>query len=1203
MKNKILISRLVMNLLGKCSLAFICIFSVIGVQAQEIRGDVLYRIVSLTGTVLDNHLDPNNSSRIYLEEEDKGADGQYWRLVRNGETYVIYNPFNMKSLDAGISAENEYQMCVWDYSRRNENQQFVLIPQGEGQYAIKSNLNGRFLYASTINAGALLRLEQERALTFVLKKTSKRLPPENAHGRHEWENEQILGVNKEPGHVTYIPFPSVGELQKDDYFDKPWKEPKSAYYLSLNGKWKFNWVKQPSERPVNFYRVGYDVSDWSEIEVPSCWELKGYGTPIYTNVNYPFKNKPALILPQKGFTNEREPNPVGSYRRTFTVPQNWDGKEIFLHFDGVYSGFYVWVNGKKVGYSQGANNDSEFNVTRYIRPGNNVVAVEVYRWTDGSYLEDQDMFRLSGIHRSVYLYAVPKLHVLDFHLSSEFMENDYSNAVFGVNAFIKNFTNRASGAGVIDVVLMDNEGNLVANMSQLVANIEAKAIHRVTLKAEVSNPLLWSAETPNLYNVIVSLKDSDGNVTEAIAAKFGFREIEIKNKRVYINNKQVFFRGVNRHDTHPKHGKSVPVESMIEDILLMKRHNINTVRTSHYPNDPRLYALFDYYGLYVMDEADCENHGNHAISDLESWKLAYIDRITRVIQRDRNHPSIIFWSLGNEGGGGSNFDQAYMCAKELDPTRPVHYEGKNSAADIDSHMYPDILRMMRFDRVDTDRPYFLCEYAHAMGNAPGNLFEYWDYIENQSLRMIGGCIWEWVDHGLNMPGRSDDQYYYGGDFGDKPNDGNFCMDGLVTPDRRVTAKLKEVKKVYQCIRIQSVDLKYGIFRIENKYDFTNLNQFLVAWNVTEDGYVKLFGELPILQVEPDESCEVTIPMDFAMEAGKEYFLNFEVILRRDMNWVSAGHVVASEQFALNERPVPSPVLLPVDVEMPDICEQNNVLIVKGKEFSIGFDKSSGFLNSLQYAGREMIYNNHPLIFNYYRSIDNDRYTDQEYHEMECVLSRFEFVVDSGLKAVFVKTEHEACIQTKPLVCVPYEVMYIVYANGIIDVKAHFIKPENAEVVRRLGLQLVLAPELEEVCYFGHGPHENMPDRIQSAYVGLYYTTVTNMEAEHYMRPQSMGNREDLRWISFDDGKNCGVKITSLDRMGCSALHFHDRDLRSAKHDFELNDLRKKEIYVNLDCVQQGCGNASCGPLPLPKYMIPEKTPVAYSFRIEPVADK
>lgn len=483
------------------------------------------------------------------------------------------------------------------------------------------------------------------------------------------------------------------------------------------------------------------MSSWKEIPVPSNWEMHGYGTPIYSNFTYPFKNNPPFIQPEKGYTNEIEVNPVGSYRRNFIIPSDWDGKEIFLHFDGVYSGMYVWINGQKVGYSEGANNVAEFNITEYVKTGDNIIAAEVYRWTDGSYLEDQDMFRLSGIHRSVYLFATPKVHIRDYHLMSEFDGDDYSKAEFKIETSVKNYDKKLSQANTINVSLLDNKGQEVASVVKEIQKLKSGEEQIYNLQALVNNPLLWSAEKPNLYTAIVTMKDVKGHVLEAMSSKFGFRKIEIKNKRVYINNEPILFKGANRHDIHPRYGKAVPVESMLEDILLMKAHNLNTIRTSHYPNDPRMYAMFDYYGLYVMDEADIENHGNYSLNDTPSWLAAYLDRMERVMRRDRNHPSIIFWSMGNECGHGQNFNEIYKMAHQLDPSRPIHYEGKNGAADIDSHMYPSIESMANFDQQKSEKPYFICEFLHSMGNSPGNIAEYWDYIENKSQRMIGGCIW------------------------------------------------------------------------------------------------------------------------------------------------------------------------------------------------------------------------------------------------------------------------------------------------------------------------------------------------------------------------------------------------------------------------------------------------------------------------------
>lgn len=1166
--------------------------------AQEIKESILYKIVSPSGLVLDNRESPTNSSHVYLAKDQKAAKGQYWRIVRGEDgVYVVYNPFNIKSLDIG--AGDGSILGIWDYSRSNENQQWRIEKEGK-EYIFKHNKTGNYLTTKgPEKAGEKLHTLPEVSYAWKLVPTSEKIPPETVHGKYEWENEQIFAVNKEEGHVTYIPFPSVESLKADPYFEKPWEVPGSSLFQLLNGSWKFNWVKQPSERPVNFYKKDYDVSSWKEITVPSNWEMLGYGTPIYTNVNYPFKNQPSLIQPQKGYTNEIEPNPVGSYRRNFNLPSDWDGKEIFLHFNGVYSGFYVWVNGEKVGYSQGANNDAEFNITRYVKPGENMVAVEVYRWTDGSYIEDQDMFRLSGIHRDVYIYAVPKVHIRDYQLEAEFTNNNYSSCIFDAKAFVKNYDKKTSAGGKMEIQLLDPSGNVVKEASHPLKAQKAGEENLYQTRLEVMNPLLWSAEKPNLYTVIVSLKDDKGNETEAMTSKFGFRDIEIKNKRVYINNQQVFFRGVNRHDTHPEFGKAIPVESMIQDILLMKRHNINTVRTSHYPNDPKLYALFDYYGLYVMDESDLENHGNHGISDMENWRPAFLDRITRVIQRDRNHPSVIFWSLGNEGGGGINFDAMYKRAKELDPVRPVHYEGKNSAADIDSHMYPDIPRMTNFDQRETQKPYFLCEYAHSMGNAPGNLFEYWDYIENQSNRMIGACIWDWADQGLNKYGEPRNRYYYGGDFGDTPNDGDFACNGLTTPDRRVTAKLLEVKKVYQYIRINPVDLREGKVRIANGYDFTDLDEFDIAWNITGDGQIIESGTLAPMKLAPKQKDILRIPYRTQLTSGNEYFLNIYFSLRQPAIWAEKGHPVASEQIAMNSRPAP-PAINTAHTGPLNTTEQNNILQVSGDNFTVRFNTQTGLLTSLNYDGKEMLHAGKGPEFNWFRSINNDRYLDTHYYETVYNSPLFTWQKSGDNTSVTILSDHQAVIQSPSPITINYLVKYTVYSTGAVDVNTTFTKPEQADIIRRLGLQIVLPQEFENITYFGHGPHENYVDRIQSAYIGIYNNTATGMEVERYVRPQSMGNREDIRWVTFSNNNKKGIKITSLNKVNFSALHFQDKDIWNAGHDFKLDEIRTPEIYVNLDCLQQGLGNASCGDPPLDKYMISVNTPVNYAFRIEPL---
>ena len=1190
------------NSLKTCLFLTTALFWNNSIKAQDLNPEVLYRIISPSGLAVDNKEIPDNDARIFLSKVNKNSKGQLWKITKlpNG-AYLITNPYNGKAIDNGNIQDGAGNAVLqWTEGRGNLNQHWTFQVSGMGTYQIINRITGMALaYNGDDAIGSMLYQIPNSSQLWKLEETSVKTPKEKiVRGKYEWENETIFAVNKEPGHATYTVYPNVESLKTDPKFETPWLYPQSEYYLSLNGNWKFHWVKQPSERPVNFYKENYDVSGWKEIPVPSNWEMQGYGTPIYTNITYPFKNNPPLIQSQKGYTSEIEPNPVGSYRRTFDIPDDWNGKEIFLHFDGVYSGIYVWVNGGKVGYSEGANNDAEFNITQYVKKGKNTIAAEVYRWTDASYIEDQDMWRMSGIHRDVYVYATPKLHVHDYFLKSEFDGNDFSAAKFKAELSLKNYG--GSEEGIVEVTLLDPQGKTVTTLKNNVSVPKKEKEAESLVETIVKNPMLWSAEKPNLYTVIVNLKDKNGNELEAMSSKFGFRKIEIKDKRVYINNEQVFFKGTNRHDTHPVHGRYIPIESMIEDIVLMKKHNINMVRTSHYPNSPKMYAMYDYYGLYIMDEADCENHGNGSISDKPSWEAAYVDRIYRVISRDKNHPSVIFWSLGNEGSNGVNFDAMAQKAKEMDPSRPIHYEGKNSVADIDSHMYPDLDRMARFDWENSDKPYFLCEYVHSMGNSPGNIAEYWDYIENQSQRMIGGCVWDWVDQAITKFGGPENHYYYGGDFGDLPNDGDFVNNGLTTPDRRVTAKLLEIKRVYQYIKFRPVALVSGKIEIENKYDFTNLGEFDIYWEILKDGVISETGTLSPVNLSPNEKTIITIPYNKNLENGKEHFLNIGFTQRSAKSWVEAGHEVAKEQFALSIRPS---IEIKKENSIPSIfaTSTNQALTFTGNGFSTSFNLSTGKMTSLVYGDKEMIENGNGLALNWYRSVNNDKYTDQNYYEPTFNKPFVDYKMDESGTFATVYVDSRATISARRTSFdIPHTIKYTVYGDGTVDIDASFTKPAEAQIVHRLGLQMVMPQAYEKVQYYGRGPHENYSDRKQSALFGLYNTTARDMEAEHYVRAQSMGNRDDVRWFTITDSNNKGLKITSKGHMEFSVLHMTDNDLWSAKHDFMLDSIRKPEVYVNIDYIQQGLGNASCGPLPMKKYMIPENQPLNYSFRIEPI---
>ncbi|MBO9732620.1 MAG: DUF4981 domain-containing protein [Chitinophaga sp.] len=1179
-----------------------CICTTFYVNAQQVNPARLYKISTPAGLVLDNDDNNANEVQLTLAKDKKNAEGQVWQLtpLPNGY-YLISNPFNNKGIDNDNRQDGTGNPVIqWDKNPGNDNQQWKLTILGTGDYLITQKVSKMNLAIDgTEKEGAVIYQLPDQPQAWRLRATSMQAPKEiqAKKGVNDWENENIFAINKEPGHTTYIPFPDVESLKADNYFQHPWETPGSSLFLSLNGNWKFNWVKQPSERPSNFYKPGYDVSAWKEIPVPSNWEMYGYGTPIYTNITYPFKNNPPFIQPQKGYTNEKEPNPVGSYRRNFTLPPNWNGKEVFVHFDGAYSGLYVWINGNKVGYSQGANNVAEFNITRYLKPGNNTIAAQVFRWTDGSYIEDQDMFRLSGIHRDVFLFATPATHVRDYTLTAAFPGSDLTQATFQAKVFVHNYGQQASQAVTAEVTLLKPDGSVAAVMSQQIPNVHPGAEHEADLTTAVASPLLWSAETPALYDAIMVLKDNKGNTLEAMSAKFGFRKIEIKDKRVCINNEQVFFKGVNRHDIHPQFGKAVPVATMMQDVLMMKQYNINTIRTSHYPNDPKMYAMFDYFGLYVMDEADLECHGNQSISNDLNWLPAFTDRIVRMIQRDKNHPAVIFWSMGNESGNGQNFDSLCNTARKLD-SRPIHYEGKSEAADMDSHMYPSLAGMSNYDQAPSARPYFLCEYAHSMGNAMGNLAEYWDYIENKSQRMIGGCIWDWVDQGINMSGRPREHYYFGGDFGDRPNDFDFSCNGLTTPDRRVTAKMIEVKKIYQYIKSELLAANPAKIAVTNKYDFLNLDQFTAHWDLLKDGVKVESGDLAVPGTPVNSRTVLTIPYKTRLEKGSEYFVNLYFQLKHDAVWAKAGHIVAQEQFALNERqPLATPEMN-TSAKIQTITQGNN-LIISSDSLKVVFDTTTGIMTSLRYAEKEMIYQQQGFAFNWYRSFNNDKYVDQHYYPTAINKALFTSRISDNGKSITVLVNASAIIGSKTPVNVPYLVRYEIYANGVIDVDATFNTPAARSIVHRLGLRAALTPGMENISYYGNGPYENYSDRLQSAFMGVYQTTATGMEAEHYVRSQSMGNRENIRWVTISDNSGTGLKISAKNHLSFSALHLTDEDLfLNSLHDFELEKYRKPQIFLNLDCLQQGVGNASCGPEPLPQYTIPPNTTISYSFRIE-----
>ena len=1163
-------------------------------MAQQFNKNQGYRLEIGDGLALDCQ-----NGTITFSPSNKKAMTQVWQIHSSSREgyWILVNPYGQIALDNGNHGTNEGEVLTWETNAGNPNQQWNIQKQTDGAYTLTCAAGGLKLgYNDTCQPGGhvwqVKASDSSVNVKWNLVKTDLKVvaEAEAQTSKHEWENQFIYGINKEPGRATMLLYANEKEMQKDDAYHKPWLWPNSSLRLMLNGKWQFNWVPSPEERPADFYKTNYDASAWKTIQVPSCVEMLGYGTPIYTNVTYPFKNQPPFIRGQEGYTVVKEPNAVSSYRRTFEVPAQWNGREIYLHFNGIYSAAYVWVNGQKVGYTQGPNNDAEFNVTKYLKIGQqNLVCVEVYRWSDGSYIEDQDMFRLSGIHRDVYLEARQKVQVQDAYLTSRFGRKGYRQVTMNIDLTLQNLDKKTQDA-IVECKLYDPKGQLIQICKMTAANLlkgEKRTIHPNFM---VRQPELWSAETPNLYTVDIKV---NGDIS---TQKYGFRKIENRNGQVFINGKRVMFKGADRHDTHPVYGKAVPVESMIEDILLMKRYNLNTVRTSHYPNDPRMYALYDYYGIYTMDEADVECHGNHSISKNPSWEGQYVDRQERMVLRDRNHASVIFWSMGNECGGGNNFVASKKAIQALD-NRLIHYEGMNEVADMDSRMYPSIDHMMKLDKQENlqGRPFFLCEYAHAMGNSIGNLKEYWDYIEFKSKRMIGGCIWDWVDQSLCKYGEPQTNMYYGGGFGDYPNDHDFCCNGIITADRHVTPKLLQVKKVYQYVDFRKTD--EGKIRIRNRYCFHDLSAYNLKYELLRGGRVIKSGVTSMPAVQPGDSIDVDMPVTLPESEDRydtdAYHLNLSLELKEATIWAPAGHSVASEQICLMNKMASDLVFNNDSGNKVTSSETDDAIIFKGKDFSFGISKKTGAIIDLTYSGKQMVSGEENFLFNGYRSINNDRVGNLN-------------VKREGIYVKLIEKDGVTKVITTQIVKggkdsrskVPVVTEYEIASDGRIIVTSTITNNETNDDFHRLGLLAFLDKSLENVEYLGRGPMENYPDRKDCAFVGCYTTTVSGMQ-EEYIKPQSMGERCDVNWVKLTDNKGQGISIIALENTFMfSAQHYTDEDLWQTKYLHELNKIRKSEVVLHLDAAMRGLGNASCGPGPLKKYEI-EKGMHKLHFCISP----
>ena len=1010
--------------------------------------------------------------------------------------------------------------------------------------------------------------------------------------QHDWENPRLLSRNRESAQATLVPFADEASALVRERNTSP-------FFKLLNGQWRFFYAPTIQALPTGFETADFEDTQWDTIPVPSNWQMHGYGKPNYTNVAYPYPVDPPHV-PQE--------NPVGLYRRGFSLPAHWGGRHVFLTFEGVDSAFYVWLNGHPVGYSQGAHIPSEFNLTPYLVQGENSLVVQVFQWSDGSYLEDQDMWRMSGIFRDVYLTATPAVHLRDVRIRTP-LSKDYKDATLDVQVSLRNYTARPMSGFKVNTRLLDAEGaGVIQQVLDAPSPLEAGQEVTLSSQAAISSPHLWSAEDPYLYTLVLSLLDPTGAVTEVESFRVGFRQVEVKDQQLLINGVSVKLKGVDRHDTHPDLGHAVSYESMVKDITLMKQHNVNTVRTSHYPNDPRWYDLCDLYGIYIVDEADLECHGfgftenENRISDDPEWEQAYVDRAERMVQRDKNHPCVIIWSLGNESFYGCNHDAMAAYIRAHDPTRLIHYERAQDAklVDIVSTMYPKVDRLIEEGKkTDDPRPFFMCEYAHAMGNGPGNLKEYWDAIYAHP-RLIGGCIWEWVDHSIRRHTETGEEWFaYGGDFDDYPNDGNFCIDGLNFPDRNPHSGLIEYKKIIEPVKVEAVDLRTGKVRVTNRYNFLSLKHLDVAWNVTCDGDLLQQGTLAPLDIPAGGEAVVTLPYQLPAGAlSATYWLNLSFTLAGATLWAPRGFEVAWAQL---ELPVKAPAAPAVKVsQMPAlrVSETPQAYTIRGEDFRLTFDTWKGTLSEWEYQGLPLIAVGPKL--NVWRApTDNDKYIAPEWRRFgyDRMIQRVDGVAIISRKAQAVQVEVHSTLAgyslTPAFKCV---YRYTIYGTGDVVISTQVIPAPHLPVLPRIGLQLHLPGGFDRFAWYGRGPHESYVDRRESARVGVYRGTVQE-QFVNYIRPQENGNKADTRWAAVTNIRGMGLLAVGMPLINVSAHHYTPEDLTKAEHTYELK--RRNETILNLDYRQDGLGSNSCGPEPLAQYRLqPEET--QFSVRLCPL---
>ncbi|WP_461206633.1 glycoside hydrolase family 2 TIM barrel-domain containing protein [Clostridium sp. DL1XJH146] len=1039
---------------------------------------------------------------------------------------------------------------------------------------------------------------------------------------YDWENPAIIKINKQEGHVIAYPF---------DKYESVLSGEESPYKKSLNGKWNFKWILGIENHIQDFYKEDYSLEEFDEIEVPSVWQLKGYGKPYYLAFDYP----PAIDKKKKNIPKiEHKLNEIGLYKRNFILPENFNGRKTFLHFGAVKSAFYVYVNGEKVGYSQGSMTPSEFEITKHLRAGENSIAVEVYRYCDGTYLEDQDMWFFSGIYREVYIFAEPKTYISDFYARCK-MDENYEDAELFIDAFVNN-NDMGDKKVKVEIHLLDYDAKEVnKSICMTSCNIRAEEEKKLLLSTNIKNPRKWTAETPNLYKIILTLKDEENNIIELKSIQYGFKVVEIKNEKILINGKPIMIKGVNRHDFDSDYGWAVPKERYYEDFNIMKKNNINAIRTSHYPNDPFFYELCNEYGFYVMDEADVETHGvrtKNVPGDNPVWTEAVVDRMERMVLRDRNHPCIFMWSLGNEAGYGSNFNEMKKAALKLDDTRQFHYEGDFdiSVSDVLSRMYPTVdmveklgrhkeLKIGIFDNIlnklSADnkplkpeqyegKPIVLCEYAHAMENSLGNFQKYMDVFEKYE-NMAGGFIWDFVDQVIHKKDKvGNDLWLYGGDFEEEKTTRYFCANGIVFGDRTPHPSLFEVKKVYQEIKVEAINLLKGEFEVYNKYSFIDLSDFEMNWSITEDGNKIKEEKIDDLNVMPKKKVKFNINYDLPeLKIGSEYHVLISFKFKKDTIFAEKGYEIAWDQFKI-------PFGTGMNIEEPckhnktvECFENAKIIEVKGENFKIVFDRKLGAIKSINYGLGEII--KAPLTPNYWRVLtDNDKGYANYNPKLENILidrswkratdnrKVKEISVEKNSDYINIKVTQKV-INCKDDVITNYKIN----SKGEIYV-SNIITPKKD--MYRIGMQMALNEEYSNMQWFGRGEHENYWDRNTGAKIGVYKGKVEGL-IHNYMRPQENGNRTDVRWVSLSNDSGKGIVVCAMGEniLNTSAWPYSMEDLEKAEHIHELQN--RDFVTFNIDYLQCGVGGDLPGVAKVhEEFKIVKNKTYKYSFVIKPL---